>query len=157
MNNGCCDADIFNWLPTGDILLGSVAPGQSTTVNLPSGGNIRAIDGGGSFSNLIFDESFTVPNGCGPFTFTIDPTFCAEVSCPDDIEVTCLDSTEPSNTGFATGNCGDPAPTFSDDVSGSCPEIITRTWTYTAGSETQTCVQVITCLLYTSPSPRDRG
>ncbi|MFC2039462.1 hypothetical protein ACFLST_01575, partial [Chloroflexota bacterium] len=82
-----------------------------------------------------------------------DPVF---IHCPDDVTVECDASTEPGDTGgpaTATDNC-DPSPivTYSDSASGSCPVVITRTWTAEddAGN-TETCVQVITVEDTTAP------
>ena len=132
---------MFDW-GTGDVFLADLAPGQTRTVNITFGNRLRVT--GEDFNTNEFDVRFDPPNGCGPFNFNVDPRFCAEVICPPDVEISCVDSTNPNNTGTPSVNCGNPAPTFSDSFSGSCPEILTRTWTYTAGSSVQTCQQIIT-------------
>mmetsp|Transcript_10251 Transcript_10251/g.41752 ORF Transcript_10251/g.41752 Transcript_10251/m.41752 type:complete len:1576 (+) Transcript_10251:139-4866(+) len=60
------------------------------------------------------------------------------VVAPADTTVECGDSTFPINTGVATGDsCGTPSITFVDSVSGSCPEVITRTWSNNAATDDQ--------------------
>ncbi|NIP27414.1 MAG: hypothetical protein GWN67_03330, partial [Phycisphaerae bacterium] len=56
------------------------------------------------------------------------------ISCPGDVTLECPADTNPANTGTATAtdNCDDePAITYGDVLSGSCPEVIVRTWTAT--------------------------
>jgi hypothetical protein len=74
--------------------------------------------------------------------------FC-EIVCtdPPDVTIECTDSTDPDFTGWPTveSNCPPVDTSYSDQVDGSCPTIITRTWTFTddAGNQT-TCDQFIT-------------
>ena len=77
------------------------------------------------------------------------------ISCPADMTITCLDSTEPSATGMATGDndCGDEVGISFNDVSvAGCgnTEVITRTWTATNGcGQTTSCDQIITVVSVT--------
>ncbi|MEL6836858.1 MAG: T9SS type A sorting domain-containing protein [Bacteroidota bacterium] len=72
------------------------------------------------------------------------------VSCPGDQTITCLDSTDPSATGMATGSddCDDEVDIdFMDSSVAGCgnTEVITRTWTATNGCGlTASCEQIIT-------------
>ncbi len=63
-----------------------------------------------------------------------------ELICPLDVTIECGESTDPSNTGMATGPAECGVINYSDVSSGSCPEIITRTWT----SDFASCEQIIT-------------
>ena len=73
------------------------------------------------------------------------------MTCPANVQVDCLASTDPSNTGTATATDDhDPNPTitYSDsETAGSCPQekIITRTWSAMDDcGVTADCVQTIT-------------
>jgi hypothetical protein len=52
---------------------------------------------------------------------------------PPDVTIECTDSTDPDFNGWPIidYNCGPVDTSYSDDVSGSCPTVITRTWTFT--------------------------
>ena len=66
------------------------------------------------------------------------------ISCPPDVAICSVDSTDPSNTGTATasGGCGALTIGHSDVVTSTQ---ITRTWTVTdASGNTAQCVQIIT-------------
>ncbi|UCE66414.1 MAG: hypothetical protein JSU85_16510, partial [Candidatus Zixiibacteriota bacterium] len=107
--------------------------------------------------------------GRGPWgwevTLTIDTTdqgdmnfgnkLC-EITCtdPPDVTISCTESTDPSNTGWPTidYNCGPIDTSYSDDVSGTCPTVITRTWTFTDYvGNTSICDQIITVQDITAP------
>jgi len=149
-NNGCCDIDLYHWgTGVNDVLIGSVAPGGSTTVHVPSGDKVRALNKNVDWNNKLFDEDYMVPNGCGPFTFTVNPEYCAEIICPADIVIECTESSDPSNTGNASSNCGNTAITYIDVVTGNCPLTIERTWSLngvsggnTSGGSNTTCEDV---------------
>lgn len=81
------------------------------------------------------------------------------INCPQDVQIDCSDSTDPTNTGSADAEdaCGIVNVSFSDDLSQAegCNGTgqISRTWTATDGcSNTNTCVQVITVTDNTSPT-----
>ena len=65
-------------------------------------------------------------------TITVDDTTPPVLTVPANVALDCDQSTAPSNTGQATAtdNC-DPSPdvTYSDSSSGTCPTVVTRTWT----------------------------
>ena len=89
---------------------------------------------------------------------TVEDNTSPVITCPSDVTIECTESTDPANTGFATGddNC-DPSPTvtFTDVVTmGACANesTITRTWTAIDECDnTSSCVQVITVEDNTSP------
>jgi hypothetical protein len=84
---------------------------------------------------------------------TLEP----ELSCPDDITIQCTESTDPSNTGYATSSdtCSVPTMSYSDaEIPGACPaeRVITRTWTSTDGCDnSNSCDQTITVVDTTPP------
>jgi len=78
------------------------------------------------------------------------------ITCPADVEVDCTADNSPASTGMATAtdDCGQEATVdFSDGtVSGTCPEVFTRTWTATdACGNTSSCDQLITITDTTAP------
>jgi len=94
-----------------------------------------------------------MPDDCEDPPFVpSDPT----IECPDDVVVICPESTDPADTGMATGldNCGNPAViTYSDEVTDAEPYdtvmyTITRTWTSTdeCAELSVECVQTITVM-----------
>ncbi|UCE58659.1 MAG: hypothetical protein JSU63_14595 [Phycisphaerales bacterium] len=87
------------------------------------------------------------PDSCDQIITVVDTTDPV-LSIPGNITIECGEPTDPSNTGVATAtdNC-DPAPivTWGDTSAGTCPEVITRTWTATdACGNSDTGVQTIT-------------
>ncbi len=71
------------------------------------------------------------------------------ITCPADATVSCTDDISPAalGTATATDDCGGEVTVdFADsEVSGTCPEVFTRTWTATdACGNASTCAQVIT-------------
>ena len=73
------------------------------------------------------------------------------ITCPNDITIGCDESSHPDITGWAIAtddNDPDPQIQYSDQVSGTCPKIITRTWTAIdvgdEGLTSEPCEQVIT-------------
>ena len=87
-------------------------------------------------------------------TITVQDTTPPEITCPDDLTVVCPESTDPADTGTATGTdaCGDVVITYSDVVTpaedaDTAMYTISRTWMATdeCGLESE-CVQTITVL-----------
>ncbi len=84
------------------------------------------------------------------------------LTCPDDINIDCAASTDPSQTGVATAvdNCDSaPVVAYTDAVDGV---VITRTWTATdACGNVGQCIQTITLIDETAPEitscPADIG
>ena len=89
------------------------------------------------------------------FDVIVQDTTPPTISCPSNVTVECGQSTDPSSTGTATASdtCdANPTVTFTDAVSGTWPQIITRTWKTTdASSNSVTCVQTITIQDTTPP------
>jgi uncharacterized repeat protein (TIGR01451 family) len=146
-----------NWNPwTGSLSLGTMAAGQLRQILIrgivdPSFigrfCNTAVVGSTTSDSNLANNQDTECTN-----VISI-PGCTLELTCPPDVTVECDESTDPSNTGWATaiGNC-DPVVTFEDSVSGTCPTIITRTWTATdTGGNMATCTQIITVVDITPP------
>jgi len=70
------------------------------------------------------------------------------LECPSDITVPCSSGTHPNNTGYASASdqcTGKLIPTWTDDVSGTCPKTIRRTWSASDDITKQSgqCVQII--------------
>jgi len=67
------------------------------------------------------------------YTITRIDTNGPEITCPADVTtIGCTDSTHPDDTGWPTvqDDCNSTGePTWEDEPSGTCPTIITRTWT----------------------------
>ncbi|MGA2138159.1 MAG: HYR domain-containing protein, partial [Verrucomicrobiia bacterium] len=86
-------------------------------------------------------------NSCS-FTLNVVDITPPVISCPTDITVDCSQSTDPSSTGTATAtdDCDpNPSVSYSDAVSGTCPQFISRTWTATDNSRnSRQCTQIIT-------------
>ncbi len=100
-------------------------------------------------------RTWTAQDGCGnsssctQFISVLD-TNAPVITCPDDVNLQCGDSTLPDNTGTATAIDGcdqDPIISFSDVITGGgCPasSAITRTWTAEDHcGNSSTCVQLI--------------
>ena len=81
------------------------------------------------------------------------------IVCAVDVTIECDESTDPSNTGFATATdiCdGDPVITYSDSIAaGICPDnfIIIRTWIASNTCNlSDTCIQLIAVIDTTAPA-----
>merc|ERR1711975_132290 len=97
--------------------------------------------------------------GVSPVTQTItvtDSGVRATVTAPNDVTISCVESSDPANTGTATAidDCSVPSVTFVDSITNNCDEdtcsnteTITRTWTADDGCNNNpldTDVQTIT-------------
>jgi hypothetical protein len=71
------------------------------------------------------------------------------ITCPPDEAYANCDHCVGVGVATATDDCdNDVSISYSDSVSGTCPSVITRTWTATDDCGNQaTCAQTITCLL----------
>jgi len=108
-------------------------------------------------------RTWTATDDCGnssPCVQTINvvDTTPPVITCPSDITIECDQSTDPSNTGYATATdtCdATPAITYADsETPGDCPaeKTITRTWTATDDcGNSSTCVQTINVVDTTPP------
>ena len=121
---------------------------------------------------LVITRIYRATDECGNFTDCtqiikiVDDVEPVITSCPPDMTVQCfVDIPAPMPEAvIASDNCGvaNPATTLSivNNGGSGCPgDPYTVTYTYQVAdgcNNLTTCEQVITCLLYTSPSPRDR-
>ncbi len=111
------------------------------TTPCPGGANITFAD---SVSNgacpvvQIITRTWTATDACGNFAnadqlINLLDTESPVLSVPPDVYVTCGQSTDPQQTGNAVADddCAVPTVTWSDVVSGSCPDtsLMTRSWT----------------------------
>lgn len=100
----------------------------------------------GAYDVIVTSPCGSATSNTATLTITPDTT-PPVITCPAGLTIECGDSTDPSNTGAATAvdDC-DPAPTivFNDVTAGTCPSVITRTWTATdASGHASMCVQMI--------------
>lgn len=101
----------------------------------------------------IVTRTWTVSDACGNTatcvqTIKVRDTRRPVLTCPPDKTIQCTESKHPSNTGYATAVDGcdsSPHVTYCDEVCGSCPKVIRRTWRATDDcGNCATCVQTIT-------------
>jgi len=79
-NNGNCEVCIYEWYPSGDILIATIPPGGSQNLhNLDEGLMLRATNC--DWNNLLFDESFTRV-GCKHQTWNLNPNYCGAAEPP---------------------------------------------------------------------------
>ena len=90
------------------------------------------------------------------FDVVISDNEMPTLNMPTSLTIDCTASTTPANTGMATANdnCdSSPMIGFSDMVAGSCPEVITRTWTVTdASGNSDSQAQTITVQDVSAPT-----
>jgi hypothetical protein len=101
---------------------------------------------------FILVHGFSTAQGEFDLTITCSPACTPELSieCPGDATVECGSSIDPIDLGMAVAfgtDCTDEIiVSFSDNQisNDSCPLIIARTWTATAGDLVEMCTQIIT-------------
>ena len=84
----------------------------------------------------------------GAGSVAVSTNFCAnpcEMTCPRNVQVSCDDSIDPSNTGEPAldgSSCSTATVTFTDEFDGSnCPNILTRTWRVSSqATQEEACV-----------------
>ena len=120
----------------------------------PTNGSFLAI-GSYNVTCVAVDVCGGNTNSCS-FTLDVVDTTPPTISCPTDVTVECGQPTDPSATGTATASdtCdSNPTVTFTDATSGTCPNVIYRTWSAVdASGNTNQCPQVITIQDTTAPS-----
>jgi len=97
---------------------------------------------------VAIDECGNESEPASTFITIVDET-APEISCPEDVEISCEESTSPDVTGMATAtdDCsGEVSVTYQDVVvSDGCPTIIERTFTAVDDCEnSSSCTQTIT-------------
>ncbi len=124
VNHGTCDAEIWEWLPTGDVYTATVAAcGGTLEVDSSIDAMWRAMQSPMDWNNIVYDVHYTdygngvwniYPTYCGGAacpTPDPEPTECCELVCPANVTLTCADganAADPNNTGTATMNCEEP-------------------------------------------------
>ncbi len=84
-NDGDCPVNLYHWVPSGDIFLTTLEPGQCHETESTSGEMYRIVDTNNNWNNLIIDEHYTVAE-CEDQTWTVSP--CpSDDSCPADCPV----------------------------------------------------------------------
>jgi hypothetical protein len=132
--------------------------GVSFTTSCELGGVVTAseiilVEGNGTCVGSVWKYIYTVTDDCGR-TATDDQfiTISNEgpsIVLPEDADLECGDSTDPSETGTATASdpCEGDLEVFFEDavVSESCPQVIERTWSAMNGCQVMVSgVQTIT-------------
>jgi len=87
-----------------------------------------------------YSVTVTDCNGCSVednIELNVSDPSSTGINCPADVSISCEDSTEPEQTGFATGDaeCGEATITYADELTGTCPQVLVRTWTSTVTEE----------------------
>ena len=134
--------------------------GEATATDDCSGVTVTYSDVSTGSCPEVLTRTWTAEDDCGNVStcvqvITIDDTTPPSLTCPGDVTIDCSASTDPANTGTATAtdDCSGVTVTYSDVSTGSCPEVLTRTWTAEDDcGNVSTCVQVITIDDTTPPS-----
>ena len=121
-----------------------------------------SIAAGSCTDNYRIARTWRATDACGNTitcqqTITLDDSTSPVITCPADVSVVCNASTDPADTGTATGtdNCDASVTiTFSDVSSGSgCNTTITRTWTATDNcGNAASCDQIVISWDVTAPT-----
>jgi hypothetical protein len=138
---------------------GGATAASSTGAELTAGYS-DSVAPGNCPNTKVITRTWTATDTCGMTascaqTINVVDSTPPSITCPADKTVDCNASTDPGATGSATAvdNC-DPSPTInhSDQVTGVCPKIITRTWTATdCAGHSSRCTQKITIADTTPP------
>jgi hypothetical protein len=117
---------------------------------------------------VVTRRTWLATNACGMTascvqTITVRDITPPVITCPPNKNLECPACTTPACTGTATATdtCSVPTITFTDVVTGTCPQTTTRTWVATdACHNTASCVQTIVVVDNTPPvitCPPDRN
>src|SRR5690606_34388099 len=151
------DGTILEINESGAFDLNGYAAGTYEFYGISYSGEITGLEVG----NNIDDIDADVQEGCFELSPSISAILevCVDIECPEDITISCDESITPANTGEAEIT-GDPqgiyGSTFTDEITGECPTIITRTWNLVAPAGVPpvdlSCVQIITVVDEDAPS-----
>ncbi|MEW6249979.1 MAG: HYR domain-containing protein, partial [Planctomycetota bacterium] len=144
-----------------------VSPGVTGTAtafdactNLPLTPTFADTSTPGCGLTYTISRAWTATNSAGQSasctqTIAVVDTTAPHLVPPADITVECGTSTDPNTTGLATAtDAADPAPavTYADLPTGTCPVVVTRTWTARdACGNSTSAAQIITVADTTSP------
>jgi hypothetical protein len=111
----------------------------------------------------VYSATFECEDSCGAkcsgtVNITVTYNSAPVITCPADVTIECDESSDPTNTGYATATDDhDPSPIIDytdSEVAGACPQekVITRTWTATDEcAAISQCQQTITVVDTTAP------
>ena len=88
-NQGICIVDLYEWLPSGDVFVVELEPGDTYTVSTTVGDAWRIV--GDDWNLAGFDESYNI-NECYDQVWNVYPDYCSpdcvlEVDAGDDVEL----------------------------------------------------------------------
>jgi len=118
-SSGTLAADLQSWVDTPGSNDGWFLISQAEGVELTA----RQFGSRESGNGALLEITYAAPGSSDPV-----------ITCPTDAVVECGESTDPTNTGFATAvdNCStNIVIAYSDTTNGVCPATITRVWTAT--------------------------
>lgn len=138
-----CDDDV----PAPDttsVIASDTCPDKTVTV-------IHVGDVSSGFCPRIITRTYRADDGNGNTstctqTITVDDTIAPVITCPPNATKVCENCD--AGVATATDNCDSYVQIdYSDAVVGTCPKIITRTWTATDDcGNSSSCPQIITCV-----------
>ncbi len=85
-NNGACAVNIYWWTNDGDVYYTTIQPGAHWVINTSDGHRWRAVDTDNVWTNLLYDQSYTV-NHNATQTWNITPDYCQAPSDQKDLTI----------------------------------------------------------------------